>query len=73
MMFDPINPDKDTISTRQWSRRERLDNEFWLLQSLEDVMQKANFHELSRPTVLGALEEHQAREGVRVSCPPEPS
>ncbi|XP_041377097.1 transmembrane protein 143-like [Gigantopelta aegis] len=71
IMFDPINPDKDTIQTRQWSRHERLDNEFWLLQSLEDVMQKANFHELSRPTVIGALEEHQSREGVRVSVNPD--
>ncbi len=65
-MFDPLNPDKDTIQTRQWTRRERLDNEFWLVQMLQDIMEKANFHELSKNTVTKALKEHEAREGVRV-------
>ncbi|XP_067651664.1 transmembrane protein 143-like [Haliotis asinina] len=69
-IFDPLNPDKDTIATREWTRRERLDNEFWLLQQMEDIMEKANFHELSSSTVSRALEEHEAREGVRVSVDP---
>ena len=66
-LFDPINPDKDTITTRKWNRRERLDNEFWLLNKLDTVMSKANFNELSSATVEKALSEHASREGVMVS------
>jgi hypothetical protein len=65
-LFDPINPDKDTIQTRKWTRREKLDNEFWLLQRLEDIMEKANFHELSETTIRKAMDEHDVSEGVRV-------
>lgn len=65
-LFDPINPDKDTIQTRQWNRKERLDNEFWLLQRLDDIVEKANFHELPKSTLDRAMEEHDS-EGVRVS------
>ncbi|XP_078697269.1 transmembrane protein 143-like [Branchiostoma floridae x Branchiostoma belcheri] len=65
-LFDPLNPDKDTISTRQWNRRERAENEFWLLQKLAIVMEKANFHELPKPVVEVALQEHQAGDGVMV-------
>jgi hypothetical protein len=65
-LFDPINPDKDTIQTRKWTRREKLDNEFWLLQRLEDIMEKANFHELSEATIRKAMDEHDVSEGVRV-------
>ncbi|XP_053391505.1 transmembrane protein 143-like [Mercenaria mercenaria] len=66
-LFDPINPDKDTIETRKWNPRERQDNEFWLLQRLEDIMEKANFHELPEDVVNKALEEHEVSDGVRVS------
>ncbi|KAL3858773.1 hypothetical protein ACJMK2_009026 [Sinanodonta woodiana] len=66
-LFDPINPDKDTMQTRKWNRRERLDNEFWLIQKLEDVLERANFHELPKNVVQKALEEHEVNEGVRVS------
>ncbi|KAL5022889.1 hypothetical protein ScPMuIL_002044 [Solemya velum] len=69
-LFDPINPDKDTIQTRQWNSRERLDNEFWLLQRLEDLVEKASFHELPKSFVQKVLEEHEVREGVRVSIDP---
>ena len=65
-LFDPINPDKDTVQTRKWSPRERQDNEFWLLQRLDDIMEKANFHELPKSVVKKAMEEHDAAEGVRV-------
>ncbi|XP_070574302.1 transmembrane protein 143-like [Ptychodera flava] len=70
-LFDPINPDKDTVATREWKRRERLDNEFWLLQKLGHVMEKANFHELAKAVVEAALNEHTAEEGVKVSVDPD--
>jgi hypothetical protein len=65
-LFDPLNPDKDTIETRKWNPRERQENEFWLLQRLDDLMQKANFHELPDEIVNKALEEHVVSDGVRV-------
>ncbi|CAL1547550.1 unnamed protein product [Lymnaea stagnalis] len=70
VLFDPINPDKDTVKVREWTRSEKLDNEFYLLQQLEDVMNKANFHELPKAKVEHFLKEHQAQEGVRVSVDP---
>ena len=66
-LFDPINPDKDTIATRELNRREKLDNEFWLLQKLEAIMEKANFRLLPTEEVKKSLEEHKARNGVIVS------
>lgn len=67
VLFDPINPDKDTIATRELNRREKLDNEFWLLQKLEAIMEKANFRMLPKDEVKRSLEEHKARNGVIVS------
>ena len=67
-LFDPINPDKDTIKTRQWNRRERLDNEFWLMQKLAMVMERANFHEVPRSVIDQAMAEHvSSKEKVIVS------
>ncbi|XP_052232684.1 transmembrane protein 143-like isoform X1 [Dreissena polymorpha] len=66
-LFDPINPDKDTIETRKWNPRERQDSEFWLLQRLEDLMEKANFHELPQPIVERAMQEHEVGDGIRVA------
>ncbi|OWF38029.1 transmembrane protein 143-like [Mizuhopecten yessoensis] len=66
-MFDPLNPDKDTIQTRKWTKNERVDNEFWLMQRLEKIMEKANFHELPKSVLAKAMEEHEVGVGVRVS------
>ncbi|XP_060080669.1 transmembrane protein 143-like [Ylistrum balloti] len=66
-MFDPLNPDKDTIQTRTWNKAERVDNEFWLMQRLEKIMEKANFHELPKSVLTKAMEEHEVGLGVRVS------
>ncbi|XP_071959684.1 transmembrane protein 143-like [Antedon mediterranea] len=66
-LFDPLNPDKDTISSRPVTRQERMDSEFWLLQKLSLVMEKANFHELPKHQVDEALAIHAAGEGVMVS------
>ncbi|XP_062566890.1 transmembrane protein 143-like [Saccostrea cucullata] len=64
-LFDPVNPDKDTLPSQRFTRTERLDNEFWLLQKLEDVMEKANFYRLSEDTVNKALKPHTT-QGIRV-------
>ena len=65
-LFDPISPDKDTVSTREYSSQERRDNEFWLLQRLSQVMEKANFYELPESEIQSKLAEHERHEGVRV-------
>ena len=67
LLFDPINPDKKTAATEAVMHKERLDNEFWLLQKLATVMEKANFHELSKPLVQQSLAGHLSREGIIVS------
>lgn len=67
-LFDPINPDKDTMETRKLNPRERQDNEFWLLQRLEDIMESANFHPLPQAVVDKAMQEHKVGDGVRVIC-----
>ena len=65
-LFDPLNPDKETITSRQWNRRERLDNEFWLIQKLGGIMEKANFYAIPKTTVTKALAEHSTAEGLIV-------
>ena len=65
-MYDPINPDKDTIETRRWNPREREDNEFELMGKLDLVMEKANFYELPKDVIERALKEHTAMDGIRV-------
>ena len=49
------------------SKNERLDNEFWLLQKLSSLLEKAHFYELPREIIDAALEEHAVYEGVMVS------
>lgn len=66
-LFDPINPDKDTIQTRVWTRQERLDKEYLVLQRLEDILEKANFSELPPSMVNKALEEHSIGDGIKIS------
>jgi len=65
-LFDPINPDKDTIQTRLWNRQERLDNEYFLVEKLEDINERANFHELPPEVLQQAMVEHDVNLGVRV-------
>lgn len=67
LLFDPLNPDKDTITSRLLGKREKDDNEFWLMQKLSALMESANFHELPSRVVKKALDEHMAGEGVNVS------
>lgn len=65
-LFDAINPDKDTVTSRKVPKREMKDSEFWLLQKLAALMERANFYKLSESVVNKALDEHEAGEGVMV-------
>ena len=66
-LYDPLNPDKETMAFGNMSKNEKLDNEFWLLQKLSGLLDKAHFYELPKSIIDKALEEHAAYEGVMVS------
>ncbi|XP_052816715.1 transmembrane protein 143-like isoform X2 [Mya arenaria] len=66
-LFDPLNPDTDTVETRSWNPRERSENEFWLLERLDDVMERANFHEIPTAVMEQALREHDVSHAVKVT------
>lgn len=70
-LYDPLNPDKETLTLQKTSKKERLDNEFWLLEKLSQVLDKAHFYELPVEDVHEALKEHDAGDGVLVSVDPK--
>ncbi|XP_078365388.1 transmembrane protein 143-like isoform X2 [Oculina patagonica] len=70
-LYDPLNPDKETLTLQKFSKKERLDNEFWLLEKLSQLLEKAHFYELPVDEVHEALKEHDAGDGVLVSVDPK--
>lgn len=69
-LYDPLNPDKETLSLQNISKKERQDNEFWLLEKFSQLLEKAHFYELPVKEVHEALKEHDAGDGVLVSVNP---
>jgi len=59
------------LTLQKTSKKERLDNEFWLLEKLSNVLDKAHFYELPVEDVHEALKEHDAGDGVLVSVDPK--
>ena len=51
-LFNPLNPDNETLDNRRVSYRDRLDNEYWLLQKIDDLLHRSNFTELPRNILL---------------------
>ena len=51
-LFNPLNPDDDSVDSRRASIRDRLDNEYWLLQKIDDLLNRSNFTELPRSILL---------------------
>ncbi|CAF1311894.1 unnamed protein product [Adineta steineri] len=58
-LFNPLNPDNETLDNRRVSYRDRLDNEYWLLQKINDLLYRANFTELPRNILLDKFILHQ--------------
>jgi hypothetical protein len=58
-LFNPLNPDNETLDNRRVSYRDRLDNEYWLLQKINDLLYRANFTELPRHVLLDKFILHQ--------------
>lgn len=65
-LYDPLNPDKETLTVRHVGKKEKQEQEFWLLQKLSSLLEQAHFHEIPRKEVAQALEEHPCHEGVMV-------
>lgn len=69
-LYDPLDPDRDTVPAHQLSRKELLDSERWLLLRTHHLLEKANFSHLSRSKLLSLLQEHD-QDGLLVSVDPE--
>ena len=66
-MYDPLDPDKDTIQMHKLSFKDLLDKEFLFEQVLHTLLYKANYFQIPHDLVSKMLKEHDAWEGVRVT------
>lgn len=64
-----MDPDKDTHQSRVPSRKQVLDNEYYLLQRVEKLLDKANFFEIPRKQLLSLLHDRDT-SGIIVSVDP---
>lgn len=69
-LYENLDPDRDTIKTKQLSRQELLDAEYWLLQRVSRLLEKANYFEIQKPRLHDLLKTHSTSEGVVVSVNP---
>lgn len=69
-LYDPLNPDKETLIVKNYTKEEREKCETELLQKLSLILEKASFYELPKPSVRDVLREHPAGD-VLVSVDPE--
>lgn len=68
-LYDSMDPDKDTHQSRVLSTKQVLDNEYYLLQKVEKLLDKANFFEIPRKELLSLLHDHDT-SGLIVSVDP---
>ena len=68
-LYDSLDPDKDTIRTKQPTKKELLNNEYWLLQKVEKLLEKANYFKVPQHQLAGLLQDHDT-QGLRVSVNP---
>ncbi|XP_067402546.1 transmembrane protein 143 isoform X3 [Emydura macquarii macquarii] len=66
-LYDPINPDRDTLPVLAVSDTERLAKERQVLAELEPVLDQANFNSLSEDALAYALVVHHPQDEVQVS------
>lgn len=69
MLYDSLDPDKDTIKTKQLTKKELLNQEYWLLQKVDWLLDKANYFEVPKSQLVKLLQDHDA-QGLRVSVDP---
>ena len=58
------------MTFQKHSKKERLEYEFWLLEKLSQLLEKAHFYELPMEDIYEALKAHDAGDGVLVSVDP---
>uniref|UniRef100_A0A8C3YJN5 Transmembrane protein 143 n=1 Tax=Catagonus wagneri TaxID=51154 RepID=A0A8C3YJN5_9CETA len=66
-LYDPINPDRDTLDQPSLTEPERLANEQEVLQALEPLLAQANFSPLTEDTLAYALVVHHPQDLVQVT------
>lgn len=65
-MYDPINPDRETLEQPSLTEPQRLSNEQEVLRALEPLLAQANFSPLSEDTLAYALVVHHPQDVVQV-------
>ena len=65
-MYDPINPDRETLDQPSLTDPQRLSNEQEVLLALEPLLAQANFSPLSEDALAYALVVHHPQDEVQV-------
>lgn len=66
-LYDPINPDRDTLHESSLTDPQRLTNEQEVLRALEPLLDQANFSPLSEDALAYALAVHHPQDEVQVA------
>ncbi|EHB05507.1 Transmembrane protein 143 [Heterocephalus glaber] len=66
-LYDPINPDRETLDQPSLTNPQRLSNEQEVLQALEPLLAQANFSPLSEDALAYALVVHHPQDEVQVT------
>ncbi|XP_027716376.1 transmembrane protein 143 isoform X2 [Vombatus ursinus] len=66
-LYDPINPDRETLEQPFLTDPQRLDNEQEVLRALAPLLDQANFSPLSEDTLAYALVVHHPQDEVQVT------
>ncbi|XP_062945477.1 transmembrane protein 143 isoform X4 [Cynocephalus volans] len=66
-LYDPINPDRETLDQPSLTDPQRLSNEQEVLQALKPLLAQANFSPLSEDTLAYALVVHHPQDEVQVT------
>ncbi|XP_049643508.1 transmembrane protein 143 [Suncus etruscus] len=67
VLYDPINPDRDTLHEPSLTDPQRLANEKEVLRALGPLLDQANFSQLSEDTLAYALVVHHPQDEVQVT------
>ncbi|XP_012498686.1 PREDICTED: transmembrane protein 143 isoform X3 [Propithecus coquereli] len=66
-LYDPINPDRETLEQPSLTDLQRLSNEQEVLRALEPLLAQANFSPLSEDALAYALVVHHPQDEVQVT------
>ena len=69
LLYDYMDPDKDTYQTRELSKKEILDNEYRLLLKVNKFLDKANFFEIPKHQLAVLLHDRDL-DGLLISVDP---